>query len=240
MTALLYRGNWKSLRPGLDRRAMNRALIIGASGGIGRAVAQELSLRGAEIVTLSRREDGMDVTSASAVQTAMADLSGEFDAIFIAVGTLAAGGRPEKSLGEIDADIMARVMAVNAIGPALILSQVTRLLPQSKRAVVAVLSARVGSIGDNRLGGWHSYRASKAALNQITRGAAIEMGRTRKQAIVVALHPGTVETAFTQGYPGHSKVSPQTCAVNLVDAMQRLTPAHSGGFYDYSGAELPW
>ena len=104
---------------------------------------------------------------------------------------------------------MARTFAVNAIGPALVLAHVARLLPWEGRSVVGVLTARVGSIGDNRMGGWHSYRASKAAANQILRGAAIEIGRKRKEAVVVALHPGTVETPFTSAYPGHSKMTPE-------------------------------
>jgi NAD(P)-dependent dehydrogenase (short-subunit alcohol dehydrogenase family) len=103
-----------------------------------------------------------------------------------------------------------------------------------------VLTARVGSIGDNRLGGWHSYRASKAAANQIVRGAAIEIGRRRKEAVVVALHPGTVETPFTAGYTGHAKMTPAEAAGRLLDVLEGLTPAQSGGFFDYAGAEVPW
>jgi NAD(P)-dependent dehydrogenase (short-subunit alcohol dehydrogenase family) len=98
----------------------------------------------------------------------------------------------------------------------------------------------VGSIGDNRLGGWHAYRASKAAANQIVRGAAIEIGRKRKEAVVVALHPGTVETAFTAAYPGHSKMTPDESARRLLGALESLTPEQSGGFFDYAGREIPW
>jgi hypothetical protein len=100
---------------------------------------------------------------------------------------------------------------------------------------VGVLTARVGSIGDNRMGGWHSYRASKAAANQIVRGAAIEIGRKRKEAVVVALHPGTVETPFTAAYSGHRKMTAPEAAARLLDVLEGLTPAQSGGFYDYSG-----
>jgi len=133
------------------------------------------------------------------------------------------------------------VMAVNAIGPALVLGHMARLLPRDRRAVVAVLSARVGSIGDNRIGGWHSYRASKAALNQIVRGAAIEIGRTHRQAVCVALHPGTVATSFTAGYAGrHPTVAPDEAATNLLAVLDGLTPAQSGGFYDYAGVVVPW
>jgi NAD(P)-dependent dehydrogenase (short-subunit alcohol dehydrogenase family) len=161
--------------------------------------------------------------------------------VIVATGILAPeGAAPEKSLDAVDAATMARTLAVNAIGPALVLAQVARLLPREGRAVVGVLTARVGSIGDNRMGGWHSYRASKAAANQIVRGAAIEIGRRRKEAVVVALHPGTVETPFTAAYPGHAKMSPAEAAGKLLDLLERLGPAQTGGFYDYAGAEVPW
>jgi len=219
---------------------MGRALVIGASGGIGAAVAAELAARGHAVTGLSRSRDGLDVTDPASVHACMAPLEGPFEVVFVAVGTLAAGGAPEKTLSAIEAPRMAEVMAVNAIGPALILQQVERLLPREARAVVGVLSARVGSIGDNRMGGWYAYRASKAALNQIVHGAAIEIGRKRKQAVIAALHPGTVETPFTAGYPGHSKVTAAEAARNLCDVMEGLDVAQSGGFFDYAGRDIPW
>jgi NAD(P)-dependent dehydrogenase (short-subunit alcohol dehydrogenase family) len=106
--------------------------------------------------------------------------------------------------------------------------------------VVAVLSARVGSIGDNKIGGWHSYRASKAALNQIVRGAAIEIGRKRKEAVIVSLHPGTVETEFTANYGAHKMVSAQDAAANLCAVLLGLDATHSGEFFDYAGKIVPW
>lgn len=218
---------------------MKKALVIGASGGIGSAVAQELKLRGFDVVGLSR-SDGLDVTDEGAVARVLGGIDGPFDLVFVALGTLAAGGAPEKSLGAVNAAQMAQVYAVNAIGPALILAQLERLLPRDARSVVGVLSARVGSIGDNKIGGWHSYRASKASLNQIVHGAAIEIGRKRRDAVIVALHPGTVETPFTEGYPGHSKVSAGEAATNLFNVMMGLDISQSGGFFDYSGAAIPW
>ncbi|MGJ8625157.1 MAG: SDR family oxidoreductase [Yoonia sp.] len=218
---------------------MKRALVIGASGGIGAAVVKALRGRGYEVVGVSRSYDGLDVTDAESVSRVMDRLDGTFDVVFIAVGTLALEGAPEKSLAAIEADQMARVFAVNAIGPALVLAQLERLLPQG-RSVVGILSARVGSIGDNKIGGWHSYRASKAALNQIVRGAAIEIGRKHKSAVVVSLHPGTVETAFTANYPGHSKVSAQDAAANLCDVIESLTIGQTGQFFDYQGKAISW
>jgi NAD(P)-dependent dehydrogenase (short-subunit alcohol dehydrogenase family) len=212
---------------------IRNALVIGGSGGLGAAFATELAARGAAVTTLSRRDHGLDVTDQDAVARVMGTLDGPFDAVIVATGILAPeGAAPEKSLGAIDAEVMARTFAVNAIGPALVLAHVPRLLPREGRAVVGVLTARVGSIGDNRMGGWHSYRASKAAANQIVRGAAIEIGRRRKEAVVVALHPGTVETPFTSAYAGHEKMSPEASVRKLLNVLEELKPEQSGGFYD--------
>ena len=220
---------------------MEQALIIGASGGIGTALCAALSQRGLGVIALSRQADGFDITDPEAVAARLSALEeGAFGWVLIATGTLAAGGAPEKALARIDAARMAEVMAINAIGPALVLAQVERLLPRDRPARVGVLSARVGSIGDNRMGGWHSYRASKAALNQIVRGAAIEIGRKRPRAVVAALHPGTVETDFTAGYPGHDKVPPSRAAQNLLAVLGGLEPAQSGGFFAWDGSEVPW
>ncbi|NJL18651.1 MAG: SDR family oxidoreductase, partial [Nitrospira sp.] len=133
---------------------------------------------------------------------AAARLAGRFfDLIFVATGILENDdARPEKSFAELSPEAMARVFAANAVGPALVFKHFAGLLPLKERSVIAVLSARVGSIGDNRLGGWMSYRASKAALNQIVRCAAIELKRTRPEAVALALHPGTIETALTEKY----------------------------------------
>ena len=220
---------------------MERALIIGASGGIGSAVQQTLAMRDVDVTGIGR-SNGLDVTDPAAVAKVMGALVGPFDLIFIAIGVLAPqNATPEKSLAAIDADVMAQVFAVNAIGPALILQHAGRLLPRNERGVVATLSARVGSVGDNHIGGWHSYRASKAALNQIVHGAAIELGRSHKQSICVALHPGTVATEFTAKYAGrHKTVPPEGAAQNLLNVLEGLSPEQSGGFFDYSGAVVPW
>lgn len=218
-----------------------RALVIGASGGIGGALCSALSNSGSEVTQLSRAHDGFDITDPARVERAMSDLSGQFDTVLIASGILAPeGAGPEKSLAQIDAENMARVIAVNAIGPALVLQNLPRLLPKDARCVVGVLTARVGSIGDNGLGGWYSYRASKAAANQIVRTASIEIARKRKEAIVVSLHPGTVETDFTKAYPAHAKVAPHVAASNLISVLDQLTPEQTGGFFDWAGKPVPW
>lgn len=219
-----------------------QALVIGATGGIGAAVGRELMQRGYDVKGLSRSIDGMDVSNPETVERALAKIEGPFDLVFIAVGILAPlWGAPEKSLSAIKPEDMARVFAVNTIGPALILRHAARLLPKDRRSVIGTLSARVGSIGDNQIGGWHSYRASKAALNQIVHGAAIELGRSHKQSICVALHPGTVATEFTRNYAGkHKTVPPEDAARNLVDVMQGLDTDQTGGFFDYAGQEIVW
>jgi len=218
-----------------------RALVLGASGGIGAALAAALEQRGNTVTRLSRSQDGFDLADPDSVAAGLERLDGPFDSLLIASGILAPpDSRPEKSLAEIEARSMAQVLAVNAIGPALVLRHAPRLLPRRGRSVVGVLTARVGSIGDNRLGGWYSYRAAKAAANQIVHTAAIELARTHAEAVVVALHPGTVETAFTQDYPAHKKVAAAQAAANLLDVLDGLGPEQSGQFFDWAGQVVPW
>lgn len=221
---------------------MINALVIGASGGIGQAMVGEMGARGGHVTSLSRSVDGFDVTDADSVDRILGGLSDPFQTVFVATGILAPdGAAPEKQLSAIDAHTMAHVFAVNTIGTANILRHLPRLLPKKGRSVAAVLTARVGSIGDNRIGGWHSYRASKAAANMLIRGAAIEMSRSHKDAIVTAMHPGTVATPFTADYSAtHKTVPARDTAKVLCDVMERLAPEQTGGFVDYAGASIPW
>ncbi|MEX0367437.1 MAG: SDR family oxidoreductase [Ruegeria sp.] len=221
---------------------MNKALVIGASGGIGRAIVAALRARGDAVRELSRSGDGMDLTDPAAVERALETLEGPFDLIVVATGALEINGaEPEKTIRAVDARAMMDQFALNAVGPALVLRHVQRLLPRDRRSVIAVLSARVGSIGDNRLGGWVSYRASKAAVNQIVRTASIELARTHSKAVCVSLHPGTVATEFTRKYLGrHPAVTPETAAQNLLAVVDGLSPEDSGGFFDWAGTPVPW
>ena len=221
---------------------MERALIIGASGGIGGAVAAALSAMGVAVTGLSQSGDGLDVTDEASVERHLGALEGPFDLVFVATGALVIdGAEPEKSVKAVSARALADQYLLNAIGPMLVMKHAIPLLPRNRRSVFAVLSARVGSIGDNRLGGWHSYRAAKAGLNQLIHGAAVELGRTHKQAIAVCLHPGTVETAFTAKYAGsHKTVKAEDAARNLISVIEGLGPEQSGGFFDYAGKEIPW
>lgn len=212
---------------------MTRTLVVGASGGIGAALAATST---GEVTTLSRRDDGLDVTDHASVDRILGALDAPFDCIWIAVGIL---GTPEKSLAAIDSTEMARVFAVNVIGVSAVMRHLPRLLTRAGGRA-GVLSARVGSIGDNGLGGWHSYRASKAALNQVVHGAAIELGRSHKGSVVAAFHPGTVDTPFTAGYSGHEKLSPIQSAQRLQTILGTLQPQQTGRFFDHLGAEVPW
>jgi len=221
---------------------MDKTLIIGASGGIGAALVAACRARGEDVVGLSRSGDGFDVTDPASVALHLGRMAGPFNRIVVATGALEiAGAVPEKSIKAISKEAMMDQFALNAVGPALVLSHAHDLLARDERAVFAVLSARVGSIGDNRIGGWISYRSAKAAVNQVVHTAAIELARTHKQAVCAALHPGTVETPFTQKYLGrHPAVPPAEAAENLLAVMDGLMPAQTGGFYDWAGKEVSW
>lgn len=220
---------------------MEKVLILGASGGIGSALVAGFEARGTEVDRVSRSVDGFDVTDAGSVERHLAG-RGPYDRVVVATGALEIdGAAPEKTVKGLDPAAMMDQFALNAVGPALVLSHAHMLLDREAPGVFAVLSARVGSIGDNKIGGWISYRSAKAAVNQVVRTAAIELARTHTQAAIVALHPGTVRTAFTEKYLGrHPAVEPAQAAEELIAVMDRVGPAQSGKFFDYSGAEVPW
>ena len=224
-----------------------RALVIGASGAIGAAVAAELRAdpNCARVLALGRAStppvDFSETASiGEAAQAVLAD--GPWHLVIVATGMLQGPtGGPEKRLGDIDAQHMAASFAVNTIGPALALAHFVPQLVRGQRSVLAVLSAKVGSIGDNRLGGWYSYRASKAALNMVVKTAAIELARTHPQAVLAALHPGTVDSALSAPFGGARIGRPAGDAAGpLLAVLDRLRPEQSGGFWAYDGERLPW
>lgn len=225
------------------------AVVIGATGALGRAFHERLSADPAfaQVIALSRTGPiAVDITSEASIASAAAELGDiglPLRLVVDATGVLHGDGlRPEKSLQQLDATALARVFAVNAIGPALLMKHLLRLLPREGKSVFATLSAKVGSIGDNRLGGWYGYRASKAALNQFVRTAAIELRRTRPAAVCVALHPGTVRSALSAPFttPAHRVQAPDEAAGALLDVLDRIGPDDSGSFLDYRGDALPW
>lgn len=221
---------------------MERALVIGATGGIGSALLAALQANGAEVTGLSRSQDGLDVTDEASVERVMSALQGPFHTVFVATGALELDAfRPEKALRSVSGSALAALFAVNAAGPLLVLKHALRLMPRDEPCRFAALSARVGSIGDNGLGGWYSYRAAKSALNQLIHTAAIEVSRSHKQAVVVALHPGTVDTGLTRNYRGdHVALPTSEAAAHLLAVLAGLTPAQSGGFFDWQGQPVPW
>ena len=221
---------------------MKKILIIGISGGIGAALEQAYLRKGWECKGLSRQTHGIDFTQPETIPSALSLLNGTFDTIIIATGALTIGRvGPEKTIRAITGHGMADQMQVNAIGPALILSQVGRLLPRDRQARVAVLSARVGSIGDNRLGGWISYRAAKAALNQIVHTSAIELARSHPLLACFSLHPGTVETPLTKPFVANQNSRPALeAAVMLHNVIEGRNAKDTGKFFDQNGVLVPW
>ncbi|WP_022707005.1 SDR family NAD(P)-dependent oxidoreductase [Paracoccus zeaxanthinifaciens] len=222
---------------------MRDALIIGASGGIGQAMTRLLESRGVAVTGLSRSRDGLDLTDAASVERHAGALQGRsFDLVMNTTGALVIDGQqPEKTTAAIDADAMAAQFALNATGVALAVRHFAPLMRRDARAVFATLSARVGSIGDNRLGGWVAYRAAKAAQNQILRTAAIEWSRRNRHSVFLALHPGTVETPLTEKYAArHPTITPERSAEALLGVIERVPPEDSGSFWDWKGQRVPW
>ena len=234
-------------------KRFSRAVVFGASGGVGAALCETLAERGTRVWAGSRtgpaagagegfafdlEDEGTIADAANAVR------SDPPDAIIVATGvlTLPDGTGPERSLKQVDPAAMARIFAINTIGPALIAKHFAPLLARRERGVFAVLSARVGSIGDNRLGGWHSYRASKAALNMLVCNWSIELARTHPEAVVCALHPGTVDTRLSRPFqanvPEGQLFTPRRSARALVDVLEHLTPENSGDAFDWQGKRI--
>lgn len=223
-----------------------RALVLGASGGIGAAMVERLKgdSRCASVEALHRRSPvAIDFDHEDSIASAAESLRavGPFHLIVNAAGLLHASGfMPEKKLGDLSYAQMLETFRVNTFGPALVLRHFAPLL-DADRSVMAFLSAKVGSIGDNRLGGWYSYRASKAALNMIVKTAAIELARTRPGAIVVAMHPGTVDTRLSRPFRGAQIGRPAViAAAEMLDVLASLSPKDSGSFVAYDGTRLPW
>jgi NAD(P)-dependent dehydrogenase (short-subunit alcohol dehydrogenase family) len=234
------------------------AAIIGASGGIGAAMTRHLAGFPTieRVLAFSRSPAEFDHPR---VQTGHIDLEDEETIAAAAETTRAVGGaqivivtagllhdgatQPEKSWRALDADQLTRSFQVNTIGPALVAKHFLPLFPRDGRAIFAALSARVGSISDNGIGGWYGYRASKAALNMILRNLAIELGRKRGEAICVGLHPGTVDTGLSRPFqsntPAEKLFTPDYSASRLLTVLDGLTPADSGSVFAWDGQRVP-
>ena len=243
------------------------ALVQGASRGLGLGFVHALLARGHHVIATCRdpagatalqtlraehptrlttlRLDVEDEPSIEAAAAAAAGLTYGLDLLLNVAGLLHADGlKPEKRLAQLDPAALTRLFAVNAIGPALVVKHLRPLLIHGRRAVVANLSARVGSIGDNRLGGWYGYRASKAAQNQLTRTMALELGRRSKATITVALHPGTVATElsapFTARRPADRIFPVERAVRQLLTVIDGLTPDDNGRFIAWDGSPIEW
>jgi NAD(P)-dependent dehydrogenase (short-subunit alcohol dehydrogenase family) len=223
-----------------------KAIVIGASGGIGSALSSGLESRGWSVTRLHRRSNPpLDLEDETTIEAAAMALTATepYDLIIVASGILDAGEQtPEKTYRALRGDSLDRYFRINATGPALVAKYFIDLMPRDHRAVLAFLSARVGSIGDNRLGGWYGYRASKAALNQLVKTIGIELARARANTIVIALHPGTVDTPlsrpFQRNLPPGQVIAPGTSAAALLDLIEGLLPADSGRCIDWKGTVI--
>lgn len=233
--------------------------VIGASGGIGGAFRDVLASSDAVATmhALSRQPQSgsvgkvitssIDIENEASVEAAAARVTAErpLDLVIVATGILHRDElQPEKSMGQIDGDHLLDVYRVNTVGPALVAKHFLPLLARDRKSVFAALSARVGSIGDNRLGGWISYRASKAALNMVLKTLAVEHARRSPDSIIAALHPGTVDTGlsrpFSSRVPVHKLFSPDDAAGKLLKVIDGLNPEDSGGFFAWDGSPIPW
>lgn len=223
------------------------AVVVGASGGIGAALAAAIEEEGESVFAFARCWSGarhIDVTDEASVAAAAESLGAQSPTlVVVATGLLHDGERgPEKATRELDPAWLARNFAVNAIGPALVAKHFLPRMPRTGRFVFAVLSARIGSIADNSMGGWHGYRASKAALNQLVRTIAIEEKRRNSAGIVVALHPGTVDTPLSKPFQGNVQpgrlFAPDRAAVQLLDVLDGLKSPDSGRLFAWDGAEI--
>lgn len=223
------------------------AVVIGATGGVGAALVARLEAdpRVGVVRRFGRATDPpLDLTDEASIAAAAATV-GEPRLVIVATGRLhSPEAPPEKRLEDLDPVRLALGFAVNAIGPALVLKHFGPRLPRQGRSLVGVLTARVGSIADNRSGGWYGYRAAKAAANQFVRTAAIELKARKPGAVVAALHPGTVDTPlsapFQRRLPPGQLFTPDTSAAHLLRVLDGLTPADSGGFFAWDGASIPF
>ncbi len=225
-----------------------RCAVIGATGGLGSAFADALEAREGmeEVVRLSRSGPvRLDYAEPDTIGAAADTVGGQLDLVIVATGLLHAedGFGPEKSLRDLDADALARAFAVNTIGPALVAKHFLPLMRKDAKSVFAALSARVGSISDNGVGGWYGYRAAKAALNQMLKTASIEHARRWPDGVVVGLHPGTVDTGLSKPFQRNvadgKLFDAAYSAGAMLDVLDGLSAADTGKVFAYDGSEVP-
>ena len=222
------------------------ALVIGASGTIGQALVKQLQQdpRCGQVLGISRQsQPGLDLLHEPSIQACAQALAplGPFHLVLDATGALTVNGQgPEKRLDELGAEPLLASLHLNAVGPALLLKHFVPLLAPGQRVIWGKLSARVGSIEDNRKGGWYGYRAAKAALNMLLQTTAIEVARRRPLAVVAALQPGTVQSALSRPFVGEEALPPEVSAQRLLQALNALQPTGRAQFVDHQGQSIPW
>ena len=229
------------------------AVVIGANGGIGAAMLAQLQgdANYAQALGFSRStEVGIDYTNEDSIAKAAQHINNlcasadlQLRLLVVATGFLhGKQGQPERSFTNLDADYLTQVFTINTVGPALVMKHFLPLLPKIGRCGAGFLSARVGSMGDNLLGGWYGYRASKAALNQLVKTAAIELTRRNKDSVCVSLHPGTVASALSQPFAktGLNVRPPAEAAQDLLAVLANLRPENTGQLIDFKGQILPF
>lgn len=235
-------------------------LVIGASGAIGSAFCEQLrdrpgvtqvlgTARDPAVLAAGIRPLALDLAAPDSFAdfaATVAEQADVLDAVLFCAGVLqdeALGLRPEKRLADLDAQALQHSFAINAFAPVLLAAALAHLLPRRQPCLWANLSARVGSIEDNRMGGWYSYRASKAAQNMLTRTMAIELGRLHQSLVCVALHPGTVASPLSAPFrrrDDRGVLEPAAAAAHLLEVIAGLSPADSGGFFAWDGAPIPF
>jgi NAD(P)-dependent dehydrogenase (short-subunit alcohol dehydrogenase family) len=222
-----------------------RALVIGATGAIGSAFVQHLRAdpRCREVIGVSRNSPvSWDLRDQASIDTLALSLEPAFHLVIDATGALTLPQTsPEKRLQDLNAQALMAAMQVNAIGPVLLLKALQPLLARAERVIYAKLSARVGSIGDNRKGGWYGYRAAKAALNQLFQTAAIEMARSRSLSVVGLLQPGTVRSALSAPFVAAENATPaEEASAALLRVLDQLPASGNAHFVDATGTPVPW
>jgi NAD(P)-dependent dehydrogenase (short-subunit alcohol dehydrogenase family) len=226
--------------------------IVGATGGIGRALVELYRAQGAQVWALSRQapmqdQDSqclmLDLCEPESIKHAVSQLPARLDAVVVATGFLHdQTTQPEKAIRMMRAEHFHKAFAINTIGPSLVLQHVVAHLGRNSHAKLAALTARVGSISDNRLGGWHAYRASKAALNMLIKNMAIECRRTHPNLTLLGLHPGTVDTKlskpFQSNVPEDKLFTPEFSAAQLIQVMRTRGPQDTGKIFDWNNQEI--
>ncbi len=252
----------------LQEQGRGAALVVGASQGIGLGFVRQLLVDdrfGTVYGTYRRPETAqgllaleqqqpcltclpMDVTDEDSIARAIAHIqahSSQLQRVVYCVGVLHDGDfQPEKSLRQVTSENLVRSFQTNAIGAALLAKHLMPVLKHDQPSIFAAISAKVGSIGDNRLGGWYGYRASKAALNMLIKTASLEYARRSPNTILALLHPGTTDTRlsepFQRGVPPEKLFPVERTVAQLMTVMDGLTPADSGEFFSWDGTRLPW